>query len=85
MQQANRSLVANLAAAEKYHVSDIKTPEKWKFVENAEYFYVGSFFLTVSVETILEIAKYAAEHNKVRRKTNENVVNEVDSCVHYAN
>ncbi|CAG8480275.1 4768_t:CDS:2 [Paraglomus brasilianum] len=60
----NRSLVANLSAAEKYHVSDIKTPEKWKWVENADYFYIGGFFLTVSVESILEVAKYAAEHNK---------------------
>ncbi|CAG8485178.1 3388_t:CDS:2 [Paraglomus occultum] len=60
----NRSLVANLSAAEKYHVSDIKTREKWSWVENADYFYIGGFFLTVSVESILEVAKHAAERNK---------------------
>ncbi|KAG9295923.1 hypothetical protein G9A89_006662 [Geosiphon pyriformis] len=61
----NRSLVANLSAAEKYQLSDLKSPEKWKFVEHAHYFYVGGFFLTVSPPTILEIAKHAAHQNKV--------------------
>jgi len=28
-------------------------------------FYVASFFLTVSVESLLEVANHAVEHNKV--------------------
>ncbi|CAG8444931.1 8382_t:CDS:2 [Ambispora gerdemannii] len=60
-----RSLVANLSAAEKYQLSDLKSPEKWKHVENAEYFYISGFFLTVSVPSALEVAKHASEKNKV--------------------
>lgn len=30
----------------------------------AQLYYVASFFLTVSVESLLEVAEHAAEHNK---------------------
>ncbi|CAG8547071.1 4720_t:CDS:2 [Ambispora leptoticha] len=60
----HRSLVANLSAAEKYQLDDLKSV-KWKHVENAEFFYISGFFLTVSVPSILEVAKHAAEKNKV--------------------
>ncbi|CAI2177294.1 16981_t:CDS:2 [Funneliformis geosporum] len=62
----NRSLVANLSAAEKYNESEhLDLPEKWGIVENTDYYYVGGFFLTVSPSSILKIAKHAAEKNKV--------------------
>jgi len=61
----NRSLIANLSAAEQYKESEhLDLPEKWKFVENAEYYYIAGFFLTVSTSSILKIAKHAAEQNK---------------------
>lgn len=31
----------------------------------AQFYYVASFFLTVSVESLLEVAEHAVEHNKV--------------------
>ena len=34
-------------------------------VEMAEYYYISGFFLTVSPESMLTVAEYAANHNKV--------------------
>ncbi|KAJ3113928.1 adenosine kinase [Physocladia obscura] len=61
----NRSLVTDLQAANSYKVSHLQSPEIWSLVENAKYFYVGGFFLTVSVESANLIAKHAAETGKV--------------------
>lgn len=61
----DRSLVANLSAANLYKVDHLKQPENWKHVENARYYYISGFFLTVSPESILEVAKHACGANKV--------------------
>ncbi|KAB2031571.1 hypothetical protein ES319_D05G313000v1 [Gossypium barbadense] len=42
-----RSLVANLSAANCYKSEHLKKPENWALVEKAKYFYVAGFFLTV--------------------------------------
>ncbi|KAI3648855.1 hypothetical protein MP228_006709 [Amoeboaphelidium protococcarum] len=59
-----RSLVANLSAANHYKVDHIKQAENWKLVTQAKYFYSSGFFLTVSVDTMLAVAKHAVENNK---------------------
>ncbi|XP_064863906.1 adenosine kinase-like [Oncorhynchus nerka] len=62
----NRSMVANLAAANYYKKDghlDLK--ENWKLVEKAKVFYIAGFFLTVSLESILKVAKHASENNKL--------------------
>ena len=59
----NRSLVANLSAANTFKPSHID--DNWSVVEQAKYFYVSGFFLTVSVDSYLKLAKHAAEHDKV--------------------
>uniref|UniRef100_A0A8C7I9P8 Adenosine kinase n=1 Tax=Oncorhynchus kisutch TaxID=8019 RepID=A0A8C7I9P8_ONCKI len=62
----NRSLVANLAAANCYKKDkhlDLK--ENWKLVEKAKVYYIAGFFLTVSLESILKVAKHASENNKL--------------------
>uniref|UniRef100_A0A8C6U6R0 Adenosine kinase n=1 Tax=Neogobius melanostomus TaxID=47308 RepID=A0A8C6U6R0_9GOBI len=62
----NRSLVANLAAANCYKKDkhlDLK--ENWKLVEKANVYYIAGFFLTVSLESILKVAKHASENNKL--------------------
>ncbi|KAI8384289.1 Ribokinase-like protein [Radiomyces spectabilis] len=63
----HRSLVANLAAAEKFKYELLRQPENWKNVENAKYYYVGAFFLSHDggYESALAVSKYAAENNKV--------------------
>lgn len=60
----DRSLVANLSAANNYKVSHLEQPENWAVVEKAKLFYSAGFFLTVSIESILKVAKHAHENNK---------------------
>lgn len=43
----------------------LKQPEVWKQVENAKFFYVGGYHLTVSVEAALALAEEAAAKDKV--------------------
>lgn len=59
-----RSLVANLAAANTFTFSHLETPEAKDAVEKAKIIYISGFFLTVSMESILHVAKKAAEENK---------------------
>ncbi|TXG58491.1 hypothetical protein EZV62_016320 [Acer yangbiense] len=60
-----RSLVANLSAANCYKFEHLKKPENWAFVEKAKYFYIAGFFLTVSPDSIQLVAEHAAANNKV--------------------
>nr|AFK37813.1 unknown [Medicago truncatula] len=60
-----RSLIANLSAANCYKVDHLKQPENWALVEKAKYFYIAGFFLTVSPESIQLVAEHAAANNKV--------------------
>jgi adenosine kinase len=57
--------MANLGAANEYKLDHLKSPEIWKFVEGAKYYYVGGYHLTVCPPAILELGKHAAENNKV--------------------
>lgn len=60
-----RSLIANLSAANCYKSDHLKKPENWALVEKAKYIYIAGFFLTVSPESILLVAEHAAANNKV--------------------
>ncbi|KAJ1980088.1 adenosine kinase [Dimargaris xerosporica] len=60
----NRSLVANLAAANSYDVSHLKQPEIWKRIEDAQYFYITGFFVTVSPASILAVAEHTHANHK---------------------
>jgi len=59
-----RSLVANLSAANTFTEDHIKTEVARKIIEKAKVYYISGFFLTVSVDSILSIAKHAAEEGK---------------------
>ena len=59
-----RSLVANLGAANCYKTEHLLKPENWVLVEKAKYCYISGFFLTVSIDSILAVAKHCAETNK---------------------
>ncbi|KMZ59370.1 Adenosine kinase [Zostera marina] len=61
----DRSLVANLSAANCYKTEHLKKPENWALVEKAKFIYIAGFFLTVSPESILLVAEHAAANNKV--------------------
>jgi len=56
----DRSLVTKLDAANHFTVSHLEDPDNWKLVEKAEVVYSAGFFLTVSVESMLKVAKQCA-------------------------
>ncbi|XP_054265621.1 uncharacterized protein LOC128988395 [Macrosteles quadrilineatus] len=58
-----RSLCANLAAANHFTVDHIN--QNKKIVQNVDFVYVSGFFLTVSIDSILEVAEVALQKNKV--------------------
>ncbi|CAN0909216.1 Adenosine kinase 2 [Linum grandiflorum] len=60
-----RSLIANLSAANCYKIDHLKQAENWALVEKAKYYYIAGFFLTVSPESILLVAEHAAAKNKI--------------------
>jgi adenosine kinase len=60
-----RSLVANLAAANTFTASHLDTSEAQTMIQRAKIFYITGFFLTVSVDAILTIAKHSVEHSKI--------------------
>ncbi|KAF9431880.1 adenosine kinase [Entomortierella beljakovae] len=61
----DRSLVTKLSAAEKLNVEHVRGEKTWNLVKGARAYYVEGFFLTVTPEGILEVAKHAAEENKI--------------------
>ncbi|KAF9805940.1 hypothetical protein SFRURICE_004152 [Spodoptera frugiperda] len=61
----HRSLCANLAAAQQFTEEHIHKPECKAIIEKAKLFYSSGFFLAVSPETMMSIAKHASEKNQV--------------------
>lgn len=61
----HRSLCANLSAANCFTIDHINSPDNHKYLENAEYFYISGFFLTVSPSSIQAVAKHALAHNRL--------------------
>ena len=59
-----RSLCAALNAANNYKIAHLERPENWKLVEDAKFYYSAGFFLTVSPDSMLKVAKHAAESGK---------------------
>eukprot|EP00743_Colponemidia_sp_Colp-15_P000849 GILK01000937.1.p2 GENE.GILK01000937.1~~GILK01000937.1.p2 ORF type:complete len:352 (+),score=78.04 GILK01000937.1:648-1703(+) len=63
---AERSMVAQIAAAEKYSENHLKSPEIWnEVIEKARVFYIAAFFLTHSTNVAVTVGKHAADTNKV--------------------
>jgi len=62
-----RSLIANLAAAEKYNFAHFETPQIQMGVSMAEIYYCASFPLTHEggQKTVLALAKQACDNNKI--------------------
>ncbi|XP_062512859.1 uncharacterized protein LOC134188704 [Corticium candelabrum] len=60
----DRSLVANLSAANCYKKEHIIQTSNWAFVERAQVIYIAGFFLTVSTDTILEVGQHCAVKQK---------------------
>jgi adenosine kinase len=60
-----RSLVANLAAANTFAHTHMETPQAKAMVARAHIYYSAGFFLTVSVDSMLMVAKESVAHNKI--------------------
>lgn len=60
-----RSLVANLAAANTFSASHLDSIEAQEAIKQAQIYYISGFFLTVSVDAIHAIANYAVSDNKI--------------------
>ncbi|XP_065574747.1 uncharacterized protein LOC136036439 [Artemia franciscana] len=60
-----RSLCANLAAANHFSTAHIEKPQHKDLIHSADFYYITGFFLTVNVDVILTIAKHACEKNKL--------------------
>ncbi|CDF32837.1 probable adenosine kinase [Chondrus crispus] len=60
----NRSLVANLSAANTYPKEHLDDKEQWAVVEKASIFYTAGFFLTVSPQSMLAVGEHAAAEGK---------------------
>jgi adenosine kinase len=61
----NRSMCTDLGAANHYDLEHLKSPEVWKLVENASFYFVGGYHLTVCPPAIMALAEEAAKNNKV--------------------
>mmetsp|Transcript_38718 Transcript_38718/g.116315 ORF Transcript_38718/g.116315 Transcript_38718/m.116315 type:complete len:348 (-) Transcript_38718:217-1260(-) len=59
-----RSLIANLAAANNFKPSHLDTPEAKEIIESAKFYYIAGFFLTVSVESLQRVADHAVAEGK---------------------
>jgi len=64
VKDGERSLVANLAAANNFKKDHLETAEAKAIYETAKFYYIAGFFLTVSVESLEIVAKHALENDK---------------------
>ncbi|KAI1505561.1 Ribokinase-like protein [Biscogniauxia marginata] len=60
----NRSLCTDLAAANHYDLDHLKSPEIWKLVKGAEFYYVGGYHFTVCPPAIQALGEEAAANDK---------------------
>lgn len=59
-----RSLVANLAAANNFKPSHLETDLAKEIYTTAKFYYIAGFFLTVSVESLVTVAEHAVANDK---------------------
>lgn len=64
VQGGERSLIANLGAANNFKPSHLESGKAKAIIEKAKFFYSAGFFLTVSVESLVNTAKHAVENSK---------------------
>ncbi|KAB0793589.1 hypothetical protein PPYR_13209 [Photinus pyralis] len=60
----NRSLCTELGASKRFDLEDLMKRDVWAAVREASYYYIPGFFLCVSRECVLTVAKYSAGHAK---------------------
>eukprot|EP00299_Pterocystis_sp_00344_P009483 c4007_g1_i1.p1 GENE.c4007_g1_i1~~c4007_g1_i1.p1 ORF type:complete len:354 (-),score=96.54 c4007_g1_i1:56-1117(-) len=63
--QSERSLVANISAAGKFVPDHLTRADTTELMHKAKVFYIEGYFLTVSPASIMHIAQFAAQNNKL--------------------
>jgi len=56
-----RCLIANLAAANNFKPSHLTDPKSQEIIASAQFYYCAGFFLTVSVESLVQVAEGASD------------------------
>eukprot|EP00591_Stephanopyxis_turris_P000775 CAMPEP_0195514368 /NCGR_PEP_ID=MMETSP0794_2-20130614/5776_1 /TAXON_ID=515487 /ORGANISM="Stephanopyxis turris, Strain CCMP 815" /LENGTH=345 /DNA_ID=CAMNT_0040642601 /DNA_START=40 /DNA_END=1077 /DNA_ORIENTATION=+ len=64
VKDGERSLIANLAAANNFKQSHLETDKAKEIYEAAKFYYIAGFFLTVSVESLEVIGEHAVANDK---------------------
>ncbi len=64
VKDGERSLIANIAAANNFKKSHLETPESEQIYSAAKFYYIAGFFLTVSVESLVHVAEHALANDK---------------------
>merc|ERR1712216_32462 len=64
VKDGERSLCAALNAANNYKAEHLDASENFALVERADFYYMAGFFMTVSPESIMRVAKHACENKK---------------------
>jgi len=59
-----RSLVAHLSAANLFTVDHLDNDHHWAFIQRAKVHYISGFFFTVSIDTIMRVAKFCNDNDK---------------------
>lgn len=65
IQNKDRSMVANLAAANVYKTDHLQQADVKAVWSNAKAYFVEGYFLTVSVDSIMTLAEHASANNKL--------------------
>jgi len=60
----DRSLVADLSAANHYKIEHLQQPAHQEMMKNAQFYYIAGFFLTVCPEAAMSVAQHAHDNNK---------------------
>eukprot|EP00638_Chattonella_subsalsa_P008153 CAMPEP_0117760686 /NCGR_PEP_ID=MMETSP0947-20121206/16788_1 /TAXON_ID=44440 /ORGANISM="Chattonella subsalsa, Strain CCMP2191" /LENGTH=351 /DNA_ID=CAMNT_0005581445 /DNA_START=43 /DNA_END=1098 /DNA_ORIENTATION=- len=60
-----RSLVANLAAANFFTPDHMETDKAKELLNSSKIVYIAGFFLTVSLDTILSVGNHCVDNNKI--------------------
>jgi len=60
-----RSLVANLAAANNFKPTHLETEKAKEIIASAKVYYSAGFFLTVSVESLVKVAEHFLANDKI--------------------
>ncbi|CAI5747026.1 unnamed protein product [Peronospora destructor] len=62
---SERSLVADLSAANHFHHDHLAKPESQEIISKGQFFYSAGFHLTVSPTAVMALAEHAKANNKV--------------------